>query len=98
MRSKTTYVYYAIKTKILIEAYGYFGVSQLKTKHVYNYFWVSKQKSTLIRVLLFYPSWGTFTLPPIGYFLLYPGEGTFMLTISECIFRLNLRNRKSQLR
>ena len=81
MRSKTTYVYYAIKTKILIEAYGYFGVSQLKTKHAYGYFGVSQHKSTPIRVLLF-----------------YPGGGTFLLTISEYIFRSNLRNRKSQLR
>ena len=54
MKSKTTYVYYAIKTKILIEAYGYFGVSQ--------------QKSTPIRVLLFYPGGGTFTLLQWEYF------------------------------
>ena len=98
MKSKTTYVYYAIKTKILIEAYDYFGVSQMKTKHAYNYFWVSQHKSTPIRVLLFYSGEGTFTLPPIGYFLFYPGGGTFILTISEYIFRSNLRNRKSQLR
>ena len=58
MKSKTTYVYYAIKTKILIEAYGYFGVSQQKV-----------------------PRWGT-----------------FILTISEYIFRSNLRNRRFQLR
>ena len=56
MKSKTTYVYYAIKTKILIEAYGYFGVSQ--------------QKSTPIRVLLFYPGGGTFTLLQWEYFWL----------------------------
>ena len=72
MKSKTTYVYYAIKTKILIEAYGYFGASQLKTKHAYGYFWASKQKV---------PRWGTFALK-----------------LSECIFRSNLRNRRSQLR
>ena len=36
------------------EAYGYFGVSQ--------------QKSTLIRVLLFYPGGGTFTLLQWEYF------------------------------
>ena len=72
MKSKTTYVYYAIKVENLIGAYGYFGTSQMKTKHAYNYFGVSQQKV---------PRWGT-----------------FMLKISECIFRSNLRNRKSQLR
>ena len=81
MKSKTTYVYYATKAKNLIGAYGYFGASQMKTKHAYNYFWVSQHKSTPIRVLLF-----------------YSGGGTFLLTISEYIFRSNLRNRKSQLR
>ena len=72
MKSKTTYVYYAIKTKNLIGAYGYFEASQMKTKHAYNYFWVSQHKSTPIRVLLFYSGEGTFTLPPIGHFYFIP--------------------------
>lgn len=59
MKSKTTYVYYAIKTKILIEAYGYFGASQLKTKHAYDYFGQANKK---------YPGEGTFTLPWWEYF------------------------------
>ena len=59
MKSKTTYVYYAIKTKILIEAYDYFGASQLKTKHAYGYFGQANKK---------YPGEGTFILPWWRYF------------------------------
>ena len=73
MKSKTTYVYYATKAKNLIGAYGYFGASQLKTKHAYNYFWVSQHKSTPIRILLFYSGEGYFYLTPDRALLLYPG-------------------------
>lgn len=34
----------------------------------------------------------------VGVLLFYPGGDTFMLKISEYIFRSNLRNRRSQLR
>ena len=39
MKSKTTYVYYAIKTKILIEAYGYFGQANKKVPR-WGYFYL----------------------------------------------------------
>ena len=89
MKSKTTYVYYATKAKNLIGAYGYFGASQMKTKHAYNYFGQTNKKV---------PRWGYFYFIPVGILFLCPGGDTFILKISEYIFRSNLRNRKSQLR
>lgn len=88
MKSKTTYVYYAIKTKILIEAYGYFGRANCKLNTLMAI--LGKQtKKYPGGVLLFYPGGDTFSLPQWGH---------FYLEISEYIFRSNLRNRRSQLR
>lgn len=68
MKSKTTYVYYAIKTKILIEAYVYFGASQLKTKHAYGYFGQANKK---------YPGGVLLPCPGGNTFMLTINEYTF---------------------
>ena len=89
MKSKTTYVYYATKAKNLIGAYGYFGASQMKTKHAYGYFGQTNKKV---------PRWGYFYFTSVRLLLFCPDGDTFILKISEYIFRSNLRNRKSQRR